>query len=69
MKAIEGELVKIEAKQITKALNLAGRNVHLGVGLSPQSLRNYRRKDVVDWLDRMGYDFMPTTDHADPRLV
>ena len=41
--------------QIAEDLHLAGRQVHLCVGGAPRSPRCYRGKDVVDWLDQMGY--------------
>ena len=55
--------------QIAEDLHLAGRSVHLSVGRAPRSPRRYRGKDVVDWLDRMGYYAMPVSDHTDPRSV
>ena len=55
--------------QIAEDLFLAGRSVHLSVGSAPRSPRRYRGRDVVDWLDRMGYYAMPISDHADPRTV
>ncbi|MCT0224404.1 MSMEG_0569 family flavin-dependent oxidoreductase [Synechococcus sp. CS-1328] len=55
--------------QIAEDLFLAGRRVHLSVGSAPRSPRRYRGKDVVDWLDRMGYYAMPIDHHPDPRLV
>ena len=55
--------------QIAEDLHLAGRSVHLSVGRAPRSPRQYRGKDVVDWLDRMGYYAMPISDHTDPRAV
>jgi putative flavoprotein involved in K+ transport len=55
--------------QITEDLHLAGRRVHLSVGSAPRSPRRYRGRDVVDWLDRMGYYAMPIDQHADPRAV
>lgn len=55
--------------QIAEDLLLAGREVHLSVGGAPRSPRRYRGKDVVDWLDRMGYYAMPISDHPDPRSV
>ena len=55
--------------QIAEDLFLAGREVHLSVGGAPRSPRRYRGKDVVDWLDRMGYYAMPISDHPDPRSV
>jgi putative flavoprotein involved in K+ transport len=47
----------------------AGRRVHLSVGSAPRSPRRYRGRDVVDWLDGMGYYSMPFHQHADPKLV
>lgn len=55
--------------QIAEDLFLAGREVHLSVGSAPRSPRRYRGKDVVDWLERMGYYAMPISDHPDPRAV
>ncbi|MCT4364547.1 MAG: MSMEG_0569 family flavin-dependent oxidoreductase [Synechococcaceae cyanobacterium MAG-AL1] len=55
--------------QIAEDLFLAGRRVHLSVGSAPRSPRRYRGKDVVDWLDRMGYYAMPIDQHPEPRLV
>ena len=55
--------------QIAEDLFLAGRTVHLSVGSAPRSPRRYRGRDVVDWLDQMGYYAMPISDHADPRSV
>ena len=55
--------------QIAEDLFLAGREVHLSVGSAPRSPRRYRGRDVVDWLDRMGYYSMPISDHPDPRAV
>jgi putative flavoprotein involved in K+ transport len=55
--------------QIAEDLFLAGRRVHLSVGSAPRSPRRYRGKDVVDWLDRMGYYDIPIHRQADPRAV
>lgn len=41
--------------QIAEDLHLAGKKVHLCVGSAPRSPRKYRGKDVVEWLDKMGY--------------
>ena len=41
--------------QIAEDLHLAGRRVHLAVGGAPRVARRYRGRDVVDWLDEMGY--------------
>jgi putative flavoprotein involved in K+ transport len=49
--------------QIAEDLHLAGRQVHLAVGGAPRSPRRYRGKDVVDWLDQMGYYDMPLDEH------
>ncbi len=55
--------------QIAEDLFIAGRTVHLSVGSAPRSPRRYRGRDVVDWLDRMGYYAMPIDEHDDPRAV
>jgi putative flavoprotein involved in K+ transport len=55
--------------QIAEDLFLAGRRVHLSVGSAPRSPRRHRGKDVVDWLDRMGYYDLPIDQHPDPRVV
>jgi len=49
--------------QIAEDLHLAGRKVHLALGGAPRTARFYRGKDVVDWLDEMGYYRMPVHDH------
>jgi putative flavoprotein involved in K+ transport len=41
--------------QIAEDLHLAGRRVHLAVGGAPRVARRYRGRDVVAWLDEMGY--------------
>jgi putative flavoprotein involved in K+ transport len=41
--------------QIAEDLHLAGRQVHLSVGSAPRVARRYRGRDVVAWLDEMGY--------------
>ncbi len=41
--------------QIAEDLHLAGRQVHLSVGGAPRVARRYRGRDVVAWLDAMGY--------------
>ena len=41
--------------QIAEDLHLAGRRVHLSVGSAPRVARRYRGRDVVDWLEDMGY--------------
>ena len=49
--------------QIAEDLHLAGRRVHLCVGSAPRVARRYRGKDVVEWLDRLGYYDLPVHDH------
>ncbi|MGB7247660.1 MAG: MSMEG_0569 family flavin-dependent oxidoreductase [Phormidesmis sp.] len=49
--------------QIAEDLHLAGKQVHLCVGSAPRSPRQYRGKDVVDWLDQMGYYDIPIDEH------
>ncbi len=41
--------------QIAEDLHLAGRRVHLVTGSAPRVARFYRGRDVVAWLDEMGY--------------
>jgi len=41
--------------QIAEDLHLAGRRVHLCTGSAPRTARFYRGRDVVAWLDRLGY--------------
>lgn len=41
--------------QIAEDLHRAGRKVHLSVGSAPRIARFYRGRDVVAWLDDMGY--------------
>ncbi len=41
--------------QIAEDLHLAGRKVHLAVGGAPRVARRYRGRDVVAWLEQMGY--------------
>lgn len=49
--------------QIAEDLHLAGKKVHLCVGSAPRSPRRYRGKDVVDWLDKMGYYDLSLDEH------
>ncbi len=49
--------------QIAEDLHLAGRTVHLCVGEAPRVARRYRGKDVVEWLDLMGYYDIPVDEH------
>lgn len=55
--------------QIAEDLHLAGRPVHLCVGGAPRSPRRYRGKDVVDWLDQMGYYDLPIDEHPQKETV
>jgi putative flavoprotein involved in K+ transport len=49
--------------QIAEDLHLAGRKVHLSVGDAPRSPRNYRGRDVTDWLENMGHYGMAIDAH------
>lgn len=49
--------------QIAEDLHIAGRKVHLCVGDAPRVARRYRGRDVVAWLDLMGYYDMPVEKH------
>ena len=49
--------------QIAEDLHLAGRTVHLAVGSTPRVARFYRGRDVVAWLDEMGYYDLPVDRH------
>ncbi|MEM1109511.1 MAG: MSMEG_0569 family flavin-dependent oxidoreductase [Planctomycetota bacterium] len=49
--------------QIAEDLHLGGREVHLCVGNAPRVNRRYRGKDVVEWLDEMGYYDLPFDEH------
>ena len=55
--------------QIAEDLHLAGRKVHLCVGSAPRSPREYRGKDVVYWLDRLGYYNLTIANHPDRENV
>ena len=55
--------------QIAEDLHLAGRQVHLCVGSAPRSPRRYRGKDVVDWLDQMGYYDLSIDEHPQKESV
>jgi putative flavoprotein involved in K+ transport len=55
--------------QIAEDLHLAGKQVHLCVGSAPRSPRMYRGKDVVDWLDRMGYYDLSINEHPQKEKV
>ena len=49
--------------QIAEDLHLAGRRVHLCTGSAPRVSRRYRGKDVVAWLDELGYYDLDVADH------
>ncbi|MDF1639062.1 MSMEG_0569 family flavin-dependent oxidoreductase [Alcanivorax jadensis] len=51
--------------QIAEDLHLEGRQVHLCVGNAPRVNRFYRGKDVVDWLEEMGYYNTTLDTHPD----
>ena len=55
--------------QIAEDLHLAGKKVYLCVGGAPRSPRLYRGKDVVDWLDQMGYYDLPIEQHPQKEKV
>jgi putative flavoprotein involved in K+ transport len=55
--------------QIAEDLHLAGKKVHLCVGGAPRSPRRYRGKDVVDWLDQMGYYTLSIDEHPQKEKV
>jgi putative flavoprotein involved in K+ transport len=49
--------------QIAEDLHLAGRSTHLCLGSAPRTARRYRGRDVVEWLEEMGYYTMPVHEH------
>ena len=51
--------------QIAEDLHLKGRKVHLCVGSAPRVNRRYRGKDVVLWLEEMGYYQTTIDNHPD----
>jgi putative flavoprotein involved in K+ transport len=55
--------------QIAEDLHLAGRLVHLSVGSAPRVARRYRGRDVVAWLDDLGYYNRAISDFADEDAV
>ena len=55
--------------QIAEDLHLAGRRVHLAVGSAPRVARRYRGRDVVAWLDEMGYYGKGIDEFADADAV
>lgn len=65
----EGEVLVVgtgqSGCQIAEDLHLAGRRVHLCVGPAPRVNRRYRGKDVVNWLEEMGYYQTTLETHPD----
>ncbi|HKO51701.1 MAG TPA: MSMEG_0569 family flavin-dependent oxidoreductase [Polyangiaceae bacterium] len=55
--------------QIAEDLHLAGRKVHLAVGAAPRCARRYRGRDVVEWLDDLGYYDIPIDQHPNREQV
>jgi putative flavoprotein involved in K+ transport len=55
--------------QIAEDLHLAGRKVHLAVGPAPRCARRYRGRDVVEWLDDLGYYDIPIEQHPNREQV
>jgi putative flavoprotein involved in K+ transport len=55
--------------QIAEDLHLAGRQVHLSVGSAPRVARFYRGRDVVAWLEDMGYYRKSISDFTDADAV
>jgi putative flavoprotein involved in K+ transport len=55
--------------QIAEDLHLSGRRVHLAVGGAPRVARFYRGRDVVAWLDSMGYYAKGIDEFADTDSV
>jgi putative flavoprotein involved in K+ transport len=55
--------------QIAEDLHLAGRQVFLCTGSAPRVARRYRGRDVVEWLQDMGYYDMPVEQHPQGELV
>jgi putative flavoprotein involved in K+ transport len=49
--------------QIAEDLHLEKRKVHLCVGSAPRVARRYRGRDVVAWLEDMGYYELPVHQH------
>jgi len=55
--------------QIAEDLHFAGRTVHLAVGDAPRCARRYRGRDVVEWLDALGYYDIPIDRHPNREQV
>lgn len=65
----EGEVMVIgtgqSGCQIAEDIHLSGRQVHLCVGPAPRVNRRYRGRDVVAWLEDMGYYETTLETHPD----
>lgn len=65
----EGEVMVVgsgqSGTQIAEDLHWEGRQVHLCVGEAPRAPRRYRGRDVVAWLEDMGYYDRPIYDHPE----
>jgi putative flavoprotein involved in K+ transport len=55
--------------QIAEDLHLEKRKVHVCVGSAPRVARRYRGRDVVAWLEDMGYYDLPVTQHPQREAV
>lgn len=55
--------------QIAEDLHLAGKSVHLATGSAPRAPRRYRGRDVVEWLEQMGYYDLPIDEHPQKESV
>jgi putative flavoprotein involved in K+ transport len=69
----EGEVLVVgtgqSGGQIAEDLHLAGRRVHLSVGSAPRVARFYRGRDVVAWLEDMGYYRKSISEFSDADAV
>ena len=52
--------------QIAEDIHIAGKKVFLCVGSAPRAPRFYRGRDMVEWLEDMGYYDQPIDSHPDP---
>ncbi|HEY4184567.1 MAG TPA: MSMEG_0569 family flavin-dependent oxidoreductase [Polyangia bacterium] len=63
----EGEVLVVgtgqSGCQIAEDLHIAGRRVHLCVGSAPRTARRYRGRDVVEWLEDLGYYSLSVDQH------
>jgi putative flavoprotein involved in K+ transport len=63
----EGDVLVVgsgqSGSQIAEDLHLAGRRVHLCTGSAPRVSRRYRGRDVVAWLDDLGYYDLDVAEH------